>query len=353
MNENICPTVIAQNLDKRECFYLYVFGNPIVSAYKFEKKACKKQKEFLKFLLEKFELISFKDDNFLLESKTFKDTANRLLIFYSDWNFEILFDAGSKISVDTATGLKDSLIKQRFLVDENPTKSDSKVCILVKGEYGLSLRETKIKKVNLDINLNYNDSLVGKHNSITEFLKSDKQGLLLFRGEAGCGKTFYVRYLVSKLCKDVNFVYIPNNLLGELSGPEFLSFLTSEKKENQIFIIEDAENVLKSREVSDFSSNSVANLLNISDGILGDILQLKFILTFNAPIHSIDTALLRKGRLFLDYEFDRLELNKTNNLLKSLDKNFVSNESMTLANIFNYGTENKKEKEHRKIGFAN
>ena len=58
---------------------------------------------------------------------------------------------------------------------------------------------------------------------------------------------------------------------------------------------EDAEKVIGDRQNSG-SSVGVSNLLNLSDGILGDILNIHVIATFNMDKERIDSALLRKGR---------------------------------------------------------
>lgn len=117
------------------------------------------------------------------------------------------------------------------------------------------------------------------------------------------------------------------------------------ENENTVFILEDCEKALVSR---DEAYNPIMNtLLNITDGIIGDVLGIKLICTFNTSLSKIDKALLRKGRLSLKYEFKKLKSDKVSAILNKEIK-----EDMTLADIYNIEEENDfSKKETRKMGF--
>ncbi|CAF4653286.1 unnamed protein product, partial [Rotaria magnacalcarata] len=72
------------------------------------------------------------------------------------------------------------------------------------------------------------------------------------------------------------------------------------KNRNSLLIIEDAEGSLSRLRTS---NQSVANLLNLSDGLLSDGIQVQILATFNSPLISLDAALLRPGRLVAQYCF--------------------------------------------------
>ena len=100
------------------------------------------------------------------------------------------------------------------------------------------------------------------------------------------------------------------------------------------------------------SSTGVSNLLNLTDGILGDCLNIQVITTFNMKREKIDDALLRKGRLIAEHKFDALSVDNTNILLKYLNKSHISNKPLTLADIYNIDEDNHRiSKEAIKIGF--
>ncbi len=214
---------------------------------------------------------------------------------------------------------------------------------------GLYLKKIEIKrKYEIDLELNYGKKFPPVHQKIVDYLKQDNEsGLLLAGGNPGTGKTFYLRYLASILDKKI--IYVPPNLIKSIIDPSFLQFIT--EHENSIFIVEDGEEILMKR-AGGFDSG-VANLLNMTDGILGDCIKTKIICTFNMDIGEIDRALLRKGRLFYQHQFEKLSVEESNRLLKHLKINHIANEPMTLAEIYNLDLENKIEKEEKRtIGFA-
>ena len=89
-------------------------------------------------------------------------------------------------------------------------------------------------------------------------------------------------------------------------------------------------------------------LLNLTDGIIGDVLNIKLICTFNTSLSNIDKALLRKGRLSLKYEFKKLAKEKCRKLLND----YTINEDMSLADLYNRDDENDYSKTNsKKIGF--
>jgi ATP-dependent 26S proteasome regulatory subunit len=95
---------------------------------------------------------------------------------------------------------------------------------------------------------------------------------------------------------------------------------------------------------------AIANILNMSDGLMSDIFNIKFICTFNTDIDNIDEALLRPGRCFINYEFKPLEAEKTSKLLESLGYTIDKPTEMTLAEIYNY-KERPIVRTSKKIGF--
>ena len=215
--------------------------------------------------------------------------------------------------------------------------------------HGFRLKNVKIKrKTETDLELNYTPGFLKIHDHLFKFLESDETGLAILHGDIGSGKTSYIRYLLSILNKRV--IYIPPHLVSKIAEPDFLTFLLNEN--DFILIIEDAEEIITNREDTN-NVAGVSNLLNLSDGILGDCLKVKIICTFNCELKDIDPALLRKGRLKLDYEFKKLEPVYANKLLKHLGFNYETKEAMSLAEIYSYDKENyRKEKEKGQIGFG-
>lgn len=162
--------------------------------------------------------------------------------------------------------------------------------------------------------------------------------------------TTYIRYLAGKLNRDI--IFISPDMVQYITSPEFIPFLMSNS--NCILIIEDAEPALQTRQ-GDGRSGAVSNILNMTDGLLSDCLNISMVATFNTTTKDIDKALLRKGRLLQEYEFGKLELDRAQALLDKIGKNTTAKEPMSLAEIYFHGDENTKNEnlgERRAVGFG-
>jgi hypothetical protein len=207
-----------------------------------------------------------------------------------------------------------SALKTQFLkcISKEVVKKKTFNIIKLNSYNSLELATFNIRNMQLDVNLNYNDDLSEIHSKIENFLNLNEQnGVLLFHGIPGSGKTSYLRHLISTC--DARFIFVPNNLFHELSNPGFIDFIG--EYPNSIIILEDCEDLLKPRTDNNLNSG-ISTLLNLGDGLLGDALQIKIICTFNTELKNIDQALLRKGRLFQRYEFKALSVEKSNNFLE-------------------------------------
>ncbi len=121
-----------------------------------------------------------------------------------------------------------------------------------------------------------------------------------------------------------------------MTKPGFLPFLMQHP--NSILIVEDAENIIHDRKDQSFLPNqAVANLLNLSDGLLGDAMHQQIICTFNCDVKGIDPALLREGRLVIEHKFDKLNPESARRLCTELGipgNGEDIRESISLAEIY-------------------
>lgn len=221
---------------------------------------------------------------------------------------------------------------------------------LVKSDMGhLDTEQYDLYVPPMDLELNYGKSFLKVHEVIEARLnKNNDKGIILLHGDPGTGKTSYIKYLTS-LIKEKDILFIPPSMAEMLSEPSIIPFLMEHK--NSILIIEDAERVISDREING-SPSGVSNVLNLTDGILGDCLNIQIVATFNMKREKIDKALLRKGRLIAEHKFEKLNLEETNKLLEHLKKDITSDEGMCLADIYNIDVELiKSNKKTNKIGF--
>lgn len=205
---------------------------------------------------------------------------------------------------------------------------------------------SKIKRTNVDFDTHYNDDFKEAYKNTLNFLNEQESGLIVWHGEKGSGKTTAIRHLLTHT--DKNYLLVTNSIAAHMAEPEFVAFMMENK--DSIFILEDCEQILMNREENRFGG-AISNILNMSDGLMSDIFNIKFICTFNTDINNIDEALLRPGRCFVNYEFKPLEAEKASKLLESLGHKIDKPRDMTLAEIYNYKEEEIPKTTPRKIGF--
>ncbi len=198
----------------------------------------------------------------------------------------------------------------------------------------------------VNINELYNDDFADIDEIVTQSLKKKESGIILFHGEPGTGKTTYIKNLICRF-KEKDFIFIQNDFVKDLLKPSFVTFLLQNK--DSVLIIEDAEKVVVSRD--HFSDASVVStILQLTDGLFSDFLNIKIICTFNTNIDRIDKALLRKGRMIAKYDFAALSPEKTAALAKKLGHQGVTG-SLTLADIFGYDKREFNNEDKKAIGF--
>lgn len=208
----------------------------------------------------------------------------------------------------------------------------TKISMVVSGVGGLDTTDLEIRKPKLDFDLHYNADLKPVHDTIIGFLRKKQQsGLVLLHGEPGTGKSTYIRYLIRSAEKKV--IFLPPGLAASLEAPAFTSFLI--ENANSVLVIEDAENLITSRESG--GNSAISMILNLTDGLLGESLGIQIVATFNTDLRRIDKALLRKGRLVALYEFKKLEKERTARLMVSLGHPEPTVlQPLSLAEIFNH-----------------
>lgn len=198
----------------------------------------------------------------------------------------------------------------------------------------------------IDINELYNDDFMEVDKIISNSIQKTESGMILLHGDPGTGKTTYIKHLICKHA-DKQFIFIQNDFVRELLNPAFISFLLQNK--NSILLIEDAEKVVVSRENSP-SGSVVSTILQLTDGLFSDYLNIKIICTFNTNIERIDKALLRKGRMIAKYKFSPLSAEKTVKLADKLGYKNVTG-SLTLADIFGHETPSFEQATKNSLGF--
>ena len=190
------------------------------------------------------------------------------------------------------------------------------------------------------------------HQSFVKKLSERTNGLSIFEGRPGTGKTFYLRHLMGELKESHRFYFIPTSTMAILSRPDFIGFWTDQRWHHSnkkfVVVLEDSDAALMT--CGSDNREQVSAILNLSDGMLADFLRLQIICTINCSASDIDSALLRPGRLVCHRVFGRLDYTQAARLAESLGTTLPPASDYSLAEIFagNGGSEIN----HPRIGFA-
>lgn len=231
---------------------------------------------------------------------------------------------------------------------KQPKVTKNKIFIVYRSAHGFAKTGFNVNKRSINLNENYNDDFEEVSTKIIEGLNDKKKtNLVILSGDPGTGKTSFVRYIVPRIKKNV--IFISPDMVESITDPSFIPFLMDNN--DSVLVIEDAEPALEKRNAGGRSS-AVSNVLNLTDGLLSDCLKISILATFNTSEKNIDSALTRKGRLLMNYKFDKLSKEKSQALLKKLGHNVEVKEPMTLADIYFYGKNNNNDGfKTKKIGF--
>lgn len=265
------------------------------------------------------------------------------LMIYFDTNCDIVRLLYRNAKMENVNTLSDGIKKFK----RRKSRAKPMMSLLIYTKMGIDIKPIEINRTKLNLTENYNDDFLSIHKTILKRLstKNDK-GLVLLHGAPGTGKTSYIRYLISILKKEV--IFLPPNMASAITNPDLIGVLIDNP--NSVFVIEDAENIVMDREHD--GNSPVSALLNISDGLLADCLNIQIICSFNTDITKVDSALMRKGRLIAKYEFKELDLHKTKSLSKTLGFDAAIAKPMTLAAIYNQSEKDfQKKKNTDTIGF--
>lgn len=212
---------------------------------------------------------------------------------------------GSTIYLNIANSDKNLLRKLAAIA--NSVIGDApagQIYVVLQTPNGLALQSIGSGKVLLE-EANYSADVVADFLHVVEDINSAKPcgRLSVIDGVPGTGKTYLIRALAG-LCPNAIFFILPAELVPHISGPGLLKVLIDTRANNEntpmVMIIEDADACLVRRAADNVSA--ISTILNMGDGILGDLLDLRIVCTTNAGHlndrhNEMDPAITRSGRL--------------------------------------------------------
>lgn len=188
-------------------------------------------------------------------------------------------------------------ITKHFIASTDPVESSGNVYAMLAGQSGPEFRsighggETLIRE-------NYSEAVLKNYDRIAETLqaKVPPGRINIMSGPPGTGKTYLIRGLIQQVRK-AKFAIVQASSVASLANPGMLPALLDFRSDKQpiVFVIEDAEECLATRDA--MNNSTVSALLNMGDGVLGSLIDLRIIATTNAPVSDLDPAIRRPGRL--------------------------------------------------------
>ena len=299
---------------------------------------------------EKNELIESYDHFLKLNDNLFCIFTD--LVYVDDDNKEIKAINGLKFLFKKSKEMNEEIKTIATKMGDAKMDDDNKnkYYVIISSPYGYRLQVAKAKDVNVDIELNYGKTFKVKNEKIIKNLTDGESGILLLHGDPGTGKSTYIRHLIKEICDKKTIIYVPSYMMGSIASPEFIAFMRSNKE--SILILEDAESVLSKRGNNRTDDQAVSNILNMTDGILNDMLKLQIIATFNTSKKDIDPAIMRSGRLIDVHMFDKLNKEEAEKLSKKINKNKIYDKGATLSEIYKEDDdENEDLTKPKKVGF--
>jgi hypothetical protein len=146
---------------------------------------------------------------------------------------------------------------------------------------------------------NYTQKIQDDYSFVIKDLNSESPSgrIVIMRGPAGTGKTHLIRAMLLQV-PDAMFVLISPEVVTNLAGPELLPLLMNYRGAATgpiVLVLEDADRCLVTRAGENMSL--IQSLLNLGDGILGSLLDIRIVATTNADELNLDKAITRPGRL--------------------------------------------------------
>ncbi len=224
-------------------------------------------------------------------------------------------------------------------INHRPTEKGT-VFAVIRTQTGLGLH--RVGAVSAPFcEYNYSKAALEGYNHIIKCLSSkDPCGrLILLEGPPGTGKSYMIRALAGAV--EATFVLVGSSLIGEISGPEVLPVLLQAHGEGSdkhpvVLILEDADLALVKRERGDLCR--ISDVLNLGDGLLGELVDVRVIATSNADHMDLDPAVARPGRMCRHIHIGALGKEAANSLYQSLVKTKSSTVSFgneaTLADVY-------------------
>jgi hypothetical protein len=209
---------------------------------------------------------------------------------------------------------------------------------------------------------NYEEDVLKQFDHVIgEFDTLDPCGrLIVVNGRPGTGKTYFMRGLLDAIPKAL-FITVPPSMISRFANPDFIPTLMDIKRSDKktsgpiILLVEDADEILVPR--NETGMDNISACLNLSDGLMGHLFDLRIVATTNAIKAQMDEAILRPGRLCRRIDVGALSYARASQIYKRLTEKELASKGgskYVLAELYVMARDNgwSPPKADGKVGFV-
>jgi len=256
-------------------------------------------------------------------------------VFFSLYNY-----GGDKFYLDLFTKVKSELdsIYTRvaaYLIEEKKTQVSRSTFYM--GHQGLDTKEDILLEKDFEnIIADYYPDFTDLNEFIRQFMKSE-ESIFILSGKSGTGKSKFFTYMLKHILQNPDLLkeedtdededdfgqgkYIH---VGYLKDENILPlnqfWITLTEREYDLVILDDLDYFLSPRSKTlntaedEKKDQFISQFLSFTDGIVKN--KTKFLISTNRDLDSVDEALLRPGRLFGIFSFEKLTNEEAMNIWK-------------------------------------
>ena len=193
-----------------------------------------------------------------------------------------------------------------------------------------------------DLSGNYDTNVVEEMERLFALKSCPSERLILWHGPAGTGKTYALRALMREWQSwcDAAFITDAERFIG--GSPTYLFRVANfgggrtaaeANKRSKLIILEDAGELM-TIEARATTGQGLSRLLNLTDGLMGQGLNVMVLITTNEPLSSMHPAVVRRGRCLTEFEFGALSPNTANRWLREHGSQIEVHGPATLAELY-------------------